>query len=400
MSKKINTLLIVRKSYLEIDWILPVFYQIKNNNLYTLFVNEKAFNSLKKNTILYKKWKKINKSFYIQNKFDNFFLKFLRYLLSKLVFKKKIFLVLLHFLNYRIHDINFLKKKLKLKNSKSFDCVFNEFQKISFWTRTLKEKSKKIKIFLFPHTTHIYSKTASELKAIYENSFKIICDGIFLGSKIDSIMWLKKISQEKIYITGHPKYSLKWRQNFFDKKKRKVTKILFCIKDPYNYSTFINTKLYLEKVYDICKNFNYLLEIKLPPYYTKSTLRLINFFKRDKINKYYIITDNNIFSSLNDSRLLINFNKSATTLDAVSCHIPTIQLPAINDEKANFGSNDSIYTSLNLVTTATNPDDLEQKILRILKNHSLYKKKTKKTLLKIFPDSNKASKKIEKIIFK
>jgi hypothetical protein len=30
MSKKINTLLIVRKSYLEIDWILPVFYQIKN----------------------------------------------------------------------------------------------------------------------------------------------------------------------------------------------------------------------------------------------------------------------------------------------------------------------------------------------------------------------------------
>jgi hypothetical protein len=139
MRKKINTLLIVRKSYLEVEWILPVFYQIKNNNLYTLFINKKAFNSLKKNTILYKKWKKINKNFYIQNKFDIFFFKFLRYLLIKLVFKKKNFLGLLNFFNYRIHDINFLKKKLKLKNSKSFDCVFNEFQKISFWTRILKE---------------------------------------------------------------------------------------------------------------------------------------------------------------------------------------------------------------------------------------------------------------------
>ena len=74
MKKKFNSLIIIRKSSSEIDWIIPVMEKMnKSVKFYTLFLNQNAYESLKKNNILFKRWQKISKNYYVQNRIDRFF---------------------------------------------------------------------------------------------------------------------------------------------------------------------------------------------------------------------------------------------------------------------------------------------------------------------------------------
>ena len=60
--KKKAALLVVRKNYREIDWILPLLYKInKEYKLITFFQNKISLKKFsEENITLYKKWKKIN----------------------------------------------------------------------------------------------------------------------------------------------------------------------------------------------------------------------------------------------------------------------------------------------------------------------------------------------------
>ena len=114
MKKKFNSLIIIRKSSIEIDWILPVLNSMKNDvNFYTLFTNENSFKSLKSSLFLFNSWKKINKGFYVQKKNDKFFFKFLRkfiFYFNKISSIKKL-VKFQNFLESKIHNISYLKKK-------------------------------------------------------------------------------------------------------------------------------------------------------------------------------------------------------------------------------------------------------------------------------------------------
>ena len=87
MKSKLNALVIIRKSSVEIDWILPVMERMKKQvNFNTLFLNEKSYLSLSNNKFLQRKWRLCNKNFYVQKKTDKFIykmiIKFLINLLS------------------------------------------------------------------------------------------------------------------------------------------------------------------------------------------------------------------------------------------------------------------------------------------------------------------------------
>ena len=64
MKKKL-ALLVVRKNYREIDWIIPLLYKIGNKfKIITFFQNKSILKDFhQENISLYLKWKKIN-SFY------------------------------------------------------------------------------------------------------------------------------------------------------------------------------------------------------------------------------------------------------------------------------------------------------------------------------------------------
>ena len=93
MEKKI-ILLNISKSTAEIDWILPVLYELsKKYRIFTIFQNLKSYETLTKDKILFQLWKKISPEYAIDNSYD----KLIRYLSNKLFSKFNL--------------INYLKKK-------------------------------------------------------------------------------------------------------------------------------------------------------------------------------------------------------------------------------------------------------------------------------------------------
>ncbi len=394
MKKKFNSLLLIRKSSSEIDWIIPVMEKMnKNVNFYTLFLNQKAYESLKKNNTLFKRWKKISKKHYVQNKIDRIFFKILKKLfgwISKSLDKT---------LAFKIHDFIYLKKKLKIKDSESLHFILNEFQKISFWVNSIKNKDSNIKLFLFPHTTHIYKYSKKEISIFKKKELKKECDAIFLGNKLDIEIWKSRLSKNRIYLTGHPKYDNFWQKKFNTRSKNtKKNNIILALKNITDEASYKSTLYYLKIVSKIVKNNKYFLTIKLPPYPQKELIEIINNFSLSNKKKYFSVSNENIFKLLKNANILINFNLSATTLDALSNGVPVIQLPAISKLKERYGKNESIYTKLRLAFKVSKPENLEAQINYILKNKFKTKKYLKQNYYKYFSKNQKASEEVSKII--
>ena len=394
MKKKFNSLIIIRKSSSEIDWIIPVMEKMnKSVKFYTLFLNQNAYESLKKNNILFKRWQKISKNYYVQNRIDRVFFKILKKILgwfSKSLEKQ---------LAFKIHDLEYLKRKLKIKNSENLHFILNEFQKISFWANSVINKNSNTKLFLFPHTTHIYKYSKKDLSIIKKKGLKKECDAVFLGNKLDIEVWKSLINKNNIYITGHPKYDSFWQRKFDTKyKKIKKNNIIFALKNITDEASYKSTLYYLKIISKIVKKNNYFLTIKLPPYPQKELIEIINSFSLLSEKKYFSVSNENIFKLLKNANILINFNLSATSLDALSNGVPVIQLPAISKLKERYGKNDSIYTKLKLAFKVSKAENLEKKINYIFRNKLKTKKYFTQNYYKYFPKNKNSSETVSKII--
>ena len=394
MKKKFNSLVIIRKSSSEIDWIIPVMEKMNEHvKFYTLFLNQKAYESLKKNNILFNRWQKISKYHYVQNKIDRIFFKIFKIMFgwfSKSLDKE---------LAFKIHDFKFLKKKLKIKDSENLHFILNEFQKTSFWVNSIINKDDNIKLFLFPHTTHIYKYSKREINVFKKKKSKKECDAIFLGNKLDIDVWKYRLDKNKIYVTGHPKYDNFWQKTFEAKSKNiKKNNIILALKNITDEASFKATLYYLKIISGIVKKNKYFLTIKLPPYPQKELIEIINNLGFSNRRRYCSVSNENIFKLLKGANILINFNLSATSLDALSNGVPVIQLPAISKLKKRYGKNDSIYTKLRLVFKVSKTENLERKISYILKNKFKNKKNFTQNYYKYFPKKQKASEEVSKII--
>ena len=82
MKKKI-IVLNVNKSVAEIDWILPIIVELKNKyKIFTLFQSRKAYNTLKKDKLLFNIWNDISYDY----KFDNIIDKVWRFVDKKIFY--------------------------------------------------------------------------------------------------------------------------------------------------------------------------------------------------------------------------------------------------------------------------------------------------------------------------
>ena len=153
----------------------------------------------------------------------------------------------------------------------------------------------------------------------------------------------------------------------------------------------------MNEIYRICLKFDYILEIKLPPFQQPQLIEIIEKFKKNKVKNNLIISDQNIFYSIKKSQLLINFNLSATTLDAISLNVPVIQLPVINKIKGRYKSTKSIYTKLKMARSVKSINKLEKNILLIMNKRNI-KDDLKKNFYKYFPKKINSAKNIKEII--
>ena len=136
LKMKNNILIYLKNGGAELDWILPVLYNLKkNNNLYFYFRNDTAFKNLKRNFELFYLWKNIYKKFYINKKSDKFFFKLIRKIIYKLSLHNKL-RKFIYLLDEKINSASYIEKIFNVKFSKIL-CEFD------FKTKLLKNFKKK-----------------------------------------------------------------------------------------------------------------------------------------------------------------------------------------------------------------------------------------------------------------
>ena len=65
---------IIRKIYGEMDWLLPLIHQVKNQfQIYAILENKRELNILKRNNFLFERFKDYFDGYFIENKFKIFF---------------------------------------------------------------------------------------------------------------------------------------------------------------------------------------------------------------------------------------------------------------------------------------------------------------------------------------
>ena len=122
--KKKNILLVIRRGQPELDWIAPLLFKFKKNHIYVFYLSKDAFKNFPKNNPIFSIFKNICKGYFIQKLTTNFFWRLCKYFFGK---KNQ-------FLSTKIHDPEFLIKKLKIKGS--IDIIFSEYGNNSEWIKS------------------------------------------------------------------------------------------------------------------------------------------------------------------------------------------------------------------------------------------------------------------------
>ena len=334
--KKKTILLNISKSSAEIDWILPVLFELSSKyRIYTLFQSLDAYNTLKKDKRLYDLWKEISENYSIDSKIDKIF----RYV------SKKIF----NYFDFK----KYLKKKyiifedikVILSEFGTYPWVFEETNKILDRPLTVH----------FPTSGFIFGIEKNNIKIRY----RLIGDRLLLCNKLDIDFWKKRIEEKKIKIVGVPKYDKKWLEKFQRKKidiKKKI--ILIAYSSRFN-NELLNFKKLEDQFNGILKAVNNFRDCKIifkihprkkDPHY----LQLIKKFK----DLEYEVSSENIISLVSVCDVFLHEKDTSVIHDGLIMKKPSIEYWEI--EKKTNGIVASDYLKLNVI--AENSEKLENLI--------------------------------------
>ena len=335
MKKKI-ILLNISKSSAEIDWILPVLFELNSKyRIYTIFQSLNAYRTLEKDKKLFNLWNEISDNHSIDNKFD----KVLRYL-SKKIFKNFNFKKYLEKKNIIFEDI-----KVILSEFGTYAWVFEETNKILDRPLTVH----------FPTSGFIFGIEQKNKKIPY----RLNGDRLLLCNKLDIDFWKKRIEEKKIKIVGVPKYDKQWLEKLKKKKIDTKKKVILIA-----YSSRFNNKLLdfkkLENQFNgILKAVNNFRDCKIifkihprknDPHY----LKLIKKFK----DLEYEVSSENIISLAGICDVFLHDKDTSVIYDGLIMKKPCIEYWEIEKKTNVIKASD--YLKLNVI--AENPEKLENLI--------------------------------------
>lgn len=316
--KKKYILLIIRRSVAEVDWILPLIYNLKKKfKILTIFNSPQAFESLKRNTELYILWKDVVEKYFVYNKSNFFFLRLL-YFGKRLIYNKS---------NKKpsLFSRNFINKELSLKSIDEVKYVFHDFGGETGLLNAFHETDTKI--VFFPHSSILWKNRVS--KPHYSLNGQIL----LLGNQIDKKRW-RPFFKNKMIVTGHLKYKKEWIQkilrvnkhdNFFSIKEIKIFTII--MKDFNNYSEKEKIRTILSEVIDAIKlSFkNYKIIFKLAPKNYDENISFLNDIKtKMKIN--FEFSNLHILKLAKYSDYIFVIPPSAVPIDTMSLGKMSIEL--------------------------------------------------------------------------
>lgn len=368
-NNKKNIVLLIRRSPGEIDWILPLLFNIKNEyNIFTIFRSKSALSLTKENKVIFDLWKKTSFGYTVEPKLRSIFWR-----LSYKIFKKTFFgNYLKNRFQKKFFDVKLIEN-LILKNHKSFipDAILLEFVNFSPWVDQYKIENKNLKTIHFPHTTNLFGIKKNKLK----NKKKFFKNNLFLSSSYDYSYWKKKFSKFNIIETGYLKYDKLWLKNIIINKKKKKKKIIFLslagfVKDADDFDQY---KKQINDIMDVCT--------KIPKFEILiSAHPLTNNFELKKIlnlynKKKWKFVDDYHTNLIYLSDICICRFSSSQILDTLAMNKIPIEL--WNIRKKKYKSNFQKFT-----IGVKNKNDFKQTIESLIFKNIYNKKKSK--IKKIF----------------
>ena len=391
MEKKVVLLIINRGA--EVDWILPILNQLSKKFLiYSYFRSQKSFNSLKSNNELFNLWLKINNDYHIEKKTNNFFWKLLRFFFSY-------FNINSDFFHEKIHDLDYIINKIKIKNNLpnvKIAILFSELGIYSGWVETYKKKKNKPLIIHFPPNPNIY------LQKI-DKKFKLSGDLCLIGSKKSITSIASIIDKKKIKPFGVPKYDDWWikkiSSNKFDFSKKKIRnkKIISVAFNSYfevlDSVEFLKLEDQLHKLMKtLCSFKNILIIFKIHPMLNSPHfLKILKMYDKRK----WLLSKSHLIKLSKISNCLICNARSGAALDALSVNIPTFHLWPTRKIELN----DNVLNKLKIVNVVKNEIELKKNIKLAINNPNNKLWRDQRNLFKKnFKNCKNSTKKYERLI--
>ena len=370
MNKKI-LILFVRRSYLEIEYILSVLKILKEKYfIYTYFEKKKAFDSLLSQSDVYNVWKKINKNYYILNKFNNLYLKILLKILIIFQFNKNSFFKKIL---SEVHSFEKICNKLKINKLKIKYILSDLSTHSETLNQILLNKKKQIKIVFFQTSPQNFTQRFKKVNVNARPFLKLI-DLLLINSKYDFNYWLNFIGKEKIKIIGP---SLFYNLNKNKTLKNRNPKILIsynCVEKKYQTKEIKNIKDILRKLIKLEID----IVIKLHPIKQyKYIFDIVN-----ELNSKYIS-----FSSKNLKYLMKENIKAhiCSIKTAAGTYSNYFNIPTYGFVTYHHGHNTkSFQIKQNLIKPIDSFDVLKKEIHLILKGDKTLQKKQQNSFKKIY----------------
>lgn len=390
--KKKNIVLLIRRSPGELDWILPLIYNLKKKyNIFTIFRFKYTLDLIKKDKYLHNIWQNTSFAYTVEPKFHSFFFKFLNHLFKKTIFNT--YFNEIFFNSY--YNFSHLKKLILKNKNLEFKVsgVFAEFSSHSPWIKKIQNLNKHVKIIHFPHTTNIFGNKRNKVKN--KNKSKNLY--LLISNNIDYDFWKIKFPKFNIIESGYLKYDRIWLNKFLPKKNNIKNKI--AVISYRGFHKGINFKNYKDQVISLMntlinfKNFKVIFKIH-PMTSTKELEEILHNYPKDK---WEISTENQLFL-IYKSDLFISFYSSASIIDALALNKIPLELWNILDKK--FISN---FKPMKLSVYLKNPEYMEKMIKKMLfgkdqKKYELYFKKKVQNNFFIKNSVNITTKKILNIL--
>lgn len=359
---KKNIVLLIRRSPGELDWILPLLYNIrKQYNIFTIFRSSNALSLIKKNKIIYKLWRQTSFAYTIEPKFKSIFWR-INYHLFKKTFLKNI---LKNKFQKKYYDTELIQNLLsKKKFNINTVAIFAEFVNFSPWINKYKIENKNLKIIHFPHTTNIFGSK----KIKYKNKINFEKKNLFLSNSYDIPFWKTKFQNTNIIETGYLKYDKLWLKNIISKKIKNKKKIIFLSLAGYDKGfDFDKYKQQIKDVMDVCTNIpKFEILISAHPLTNKLELKkILNLYNKKK----WKLVDGYHLSLVYLSDICISGLSSASILDALVMNKTPIELWNIRKKKVF----ESKFKRLKLTLSVKNKNDLQEKINSLI-NKKMYRK--------------------------
>ena len=395
----------VSNSMAELDWILPVLHSLsKNYEIFTYFRNQKSYNSLKQNIILFKLWKKINSFFYIERNFHRLIFKIIKKI--NILFKLD---NLDEYLNNKISDIKIINKIIYHKihsNKYKLKIIFSDLGENFLFLHLYKNVKKDRPLIVhYPHTPLAYVQNNKR-----KHKVNLVGDILLLSRKYDISFFENSIQRKKIIPVGIPRFDKWWvDKNFLSYKNNldihyslKELKKKFIITIAYDSRFGVKkykdkTELFIKQLEDlmdtISKIPNALIIFKVHPRRNSKEFQdILNKYDKSiwKISKMHLLQ----LASL--SNCFICHPASGAGYEALNFKVPLIQIwpiTGIDPEK-------DINVKLGFVKPARNKNEL-LKFIKLSKNKNNTLWKTQQKNFKInYPNIDFSTSKVLKILNK